>query len=180
MITFNYENIKKAYKKHLFEQEVKAFLKKQYGIEEKPKIKPKEIKKPEIKKDKTTNFEFNQELSLEEKISDLNEFLQSHSKRVGKEQCIKDFQRGLNILNKYSKDSSIKEKNKIKEDGVFGGITKATLRRICKSYSLYIIKKSIRTGAFNNAYAKSCRDKRVNPEKEIKEISKNLNHKESL
>lgn len=182
MINFNYKNIKKAYKQYLFEQEVKAFLKREYGIEEKPKKKI--ARKPKVKKQTIEEVspvasirenKVIEQSSTKEKISELNEFLQRHSKRVGKEQCMKDLQRGLNIINGYKKDNPIIEERMIKEDGDFGTISNCCLNYICKKHQLEHIKKFVVTGAFNNAYSKSCFDKRINIDKEIEKIICDLN-----
>ncbi|MCV6599092.1 MAG: hypothetical protein OIF36_01230 [Alphaproteobacteria bacterium] len=182
MINFNYENIKKAYKQHLFEQEIKSFLKREYGIEERP-IK-KVAKKPELKKQvieeepPVVAIKENKVIkpsSTKEKISELNEFLQTHSKRVGKEQALKDLQRGLNILTGYKKEHQITEIIALKEDGILGNKTKSFLEKICSFYPLLEIKRAIKDGAFNNVYAEYCwGKKKINLDKKLTEVNNNL------
>ncbi|MCV6599752.1 MAG: hypothetical protein OIF36_04700 [Alphaproteobacteria bacterium] len=188
MINFNYENIKKSYKRYLFEQEIKAFLKRQYGIEhKKPIVKRKIIKEitPEFIKEVQDNAKWiksyleqienpksnnSTNIDISDKIKQIKEFISNYEKRVGKEQCVKDLQRGLNIINGYKKDNPIVEERMIKEDGDFGKITNCCLKYICNKHSLEYIKRFVLTGAFNNAYAKSCFDKRINIDKEIDKI----------
>lgn len=74
---------------------------------------------------------------------DISEFIRSHVKSVGKEQAIKDFQCGLNYLNKDFADL-------IREDGIYGDKTFAAFYEILQYYPLEVIKEAIRKGAKNN------------------------------
>lgn len=184
ILKFNYENIKKAYQKHLFDKEVKDFLKREYGFEEKPKLKinKKNNSEDDFIREVKQNAEWirsyfskiesqsKNDYNSKNKIQALKEFMLEHEKRVGKEQAVKDLQRGLNILNGYKKDNPIIEERAIKEDGDWGIITNGCLKHICRNHEFSNVKKFVRTGAINNAYVKSCFDKRINVEKELDKI----------
>ena len=87
---------------------------------------------------------------FKEKLYDISQFLNCHIKFVGQKQGIKDVQRGLNILNKNRKNSSIPAKNILKQDGVFFVKTFDCLCNACKNYSANVIKKYIKKGILNN------------------------------
>lgn len=108
------------------------------------------------------------------KIQDILDFLQKHIKKVGTEQAVKDFQRGLNILNKYNKKSLIKFKQPVEEDGILGSQTYSCLSNICKNYSPMIIKKYITRGALNNVIFNTKNDKRINTDKKVINICNEL------
>lgn len=88
--------------------------------------------------------------NFKEKLFDISQFLNCHIKFVGQEQAIKDLQRGLNILNKNHRNSSIPAKNILKQDGVFFVKTFDCLCNACKNYSVNVIKKYIKKGILNN------------------------------
>lgn len=79
-------------------------------------------------------------------IQEVLDFLQKHIKKVGTEQAVKDFQRGLNILNKYNKKSPIEAKRPIDEDGVLGNQTYSCLENICQKYTPQIVQKEAKSG----------------------------------
>lgn len=86
----------------------------------------------------------------QEKIEYIQNLLLKHANNVGLNQAIKDLQRSLSILNKNRKNSPINSKNILKEDGIFGEKTKATLKNICKNFDLFTIKKYFLKGIINN------------------------------
>lgn len=90
----------------------------------------------------------NNDISL--KMQEVINFLAYHSKFVGKEQAIKDLQRGISLLNKNRRKSPIDAKNVLKEDSVFLNKTYEALCDVCKNYSANIIKKHIKKGILNN------------------------------
>ncbi|MFA6989511.1 MAG: hypothetical protein WC197_05520, partial [Candidatus Gastranaerophilaceae bacterium] len=60
-------------------------------------------------------------LSIEnENAKKVIDFVQNYAQKNGEEQAAKDIQRGLNILNKGKKDSSIEAKRPLKKDGFLG------------------------------------------------------------
>lgn len=107
--------------------------------------------------------------NLKEKIQTVLDFMKQHVQRVGREQAIKDFQYGLNILNRNRKI------NKLKIDGDYGIKTNACITYLCKFYSPRVICKSIRNAAITNAIFDTKNDRRINTEKRIENISNDLN-----
>lgn len=107
-------------------------------------------------------------------IQEVLDFLQKHIRKVGTEQAVKDFQRGLNILNKYNKKSLIESKQPVEEDGILGNQTYSCLSNICRNYSPMIIKKYITRGAVNNAIFETKNDKRINTDKKVINICNEL------
>ncbi len=107
-------------------------------------------------------------------IQSVLDFLQKHIRKVGTEQAVKDFQRGLNILNKYNKKSPIEAKRPIEEDGILGNQTYACLENICQKYTPQIVQKYVRRGAVNNAIFDTKNDGRIDTDKKVLNIYKNL------
>lgn len=110
----------------------------------------------------------------DETIEYILKLIKKHSKNVGETQAIKDLQRGLSILNKNRRDSIIEAKNILKEDGIFGKKTKATLYDVCKNYSLNIIKKYILRGIINNIIFDTKNNPNINTKKKIEGVLKDL------
>lgn len=107
-------------------------------------------------------------------IQEVLDFLQKHIKKVGTEQAVKDFQRGLNILNRYNKKSPIEAKRPIEEDGILGNQTYSCLESICQKYTPRVVQKYLRRGAINNAVFDTKNDKRINTDKKVFNICENL------
>lgn len=107
-------------------------------------------------------------------IQEVLDFLQNHIQKVGTQQAVKDFQRGLNILNKYNKKSPIEAKRPIDEDGILGNQTYTCLSNVCKNYTPRIIQKYVRRGAVNNVVFDTKNDKRVDTDKKAINICNNL------
>lgn len=126
-----------------------------------------EIQSPSFSKLNGTNL--NNASNLKEKIQTVLDFMKQHVQRVGREQAIKDFQYGLNILNRNRKF------NKLKIDGDYGIKTNACITYLCKFYSPRVICKSIRNAAITNAIFDTKNDRRINTEKRIENISNDLN-----
>lgn len=89
--------------------------------------------------------------NAEQKMLEVMDLIQSHINSSGRTQSVKDLQRGLNILNKNRRQSPIKEKILLDEDGIFGNKTFACFNSICKNYTPRTIVKYIKKGAINNA-----------------------------
>ena len=53
-------------------------------------------------------------------------------------------------MNKNKKNCIIEAKNILKEDGIYGEKTKASLYEACKNYNSRVIKKYILKGVLNN------------------------------
>lgn len=107
-------------------------------------------------------------------IQEVLDFLQKHIRKVGTEQAVKDFQRGLNILNKYNKKSPIEAKRPIDEDGILGNQTYSCLENVCQKYTPQIVQKYVRRGAVNNAIFDTKNDGRIDTDKRVLNIYKNL------
>lgn len=112
-------------------------------------------------------------------VQSVLDFLQKHIRKVGTEQAVKDFQRGLNILNKYNKKSPIEAKRPIDEDGVLGNQTYSCLENACKYYPPIVLRKYIKRGAVNNAVFDTKNDCRIDTDKKVLNICKNLSKEES-
>lgn len=119
-------------------------------------------------------------LTLDEKNQEIVKFLKKHAENVGTIQAIKDFQKGMNLLNKGKKISPLKEKHPLKEDGHLGKKTFACLCSLNKNYPLNLIKKYIRRGAINNLIFKTKNDNRIDTEKEVNKIYSNLRFEKEL
>lgn len=107
-------------------------------------------------------------------ISELENFMKKHIEKVGMEQAMKDFQVGLNLLNKNKKDSIIQTKRQLKEDGDFGKKTLACFCDICKNYTPRVIKKYIRLGAIANVVFNTKNNSRINTDKLVCTICEDL------
>ncbi|MFA7658932.1 MAG: hypothetical protein WCY19_05825 [Candidatus Gastranaerophilaceae bacterium] len=116
----------------------------------------------------------NTTLNANSNIQEVLDFLQKHIKKVGTEQAVKDFQRGLNILNKYNKKSPIEAKRPVEEDGILGNQTYACLENVCQKYTPQIVQKYVRRGAVNNAIFDTKNDGRIDTDKKVLNIYKNL------
>ncbi len=121
----------------------------------------------------------NTTLNTDNNIQEVLDFLQKHIRKVGTEQAVKDFQRGLNILNKYNKKSPIEAKRPIEEDGVLGNQTYSCLENVCKYYPPIVLRKYITRGAVNNAVFDTKNDHRIDTDKKVLNICKNLSKEET-
>ena len=115
-----------------------------------------------------------QNKTQKEKREYIKKLILRHANNVGKIQAIKDLQRGLSILNKNRRNSPIEAKNILKEDGIIGPKTKASLDDICQNYSLNIIKKYILKGIMNNIIFETKNNKNINTERKLEETIKEL------
>jgi len=107
-------------------------------------------------------------------LQELKKFTNNHVQKVGMEQAVKDFQFGMNLLNKNKKESVIASKRQLKEDGDFGEKTLACFCDACKNYSPRVIKKYIRLGAIANVVFNTKNNSRINTDKLVCTICENL------
>lgn len=114
------------------------------------------------------NFAYN------EKAQEVIEFFKKHVHKVGEKQAVQDLQKAINMLNKGKKDSPIKEKQPLKEDGELGEKTYGSLVFICNNYTARLINKFIRRAALNNAIFDTKNNNNVNTEKKVDKIYENL------
>lgn len=104
----------------------------------------------------------------------IKQMLLKHAKNVGEIQAVKDLQRGLNILNKNRRNSPLKVKNLLEEDGIFEQNTNETLDDICKNYSLNVIKKYFLKGILNNIIFDTKNEKNIDSKKLLDETTIHL------
>ena len=130
----------------------------------------KKIVKTILKEIENCVYEYNVNFAMQE----LEKFAQNHIKKVGMTQAVKDFQTGMNLLNKDKKESIIASKRQLKEDGDFGEKTLACFLDVCKNYSPRVIKKYIRLGAIANAVFETKNNKRINTDKLVCSICEDL------
>ncbi len=117
--------------------------------------------------------------NMEQKMLEVMDLLQSHINFTGRTQSIKDLQRGLNILNKNRRQSSMKEKILLDKDGIFGNKTFSCFNNLCKNYTPRIIVKYIKKGAINNAIFSTKNDQKINTNELINNICNNFKLKEA-
>ncbi len=120
--------------------------------------------------DKLEPKKVNADFAMEE----LARFMQTHVKKVGIKQAVKDFQAGMNLLNKGKEESIVTSKRQLKEDGDFGEKTFACFCDACKNYSPKIIKKHIGRGAIANAVFETKNNPRIDTNKLACSIHKDL------
>ena len=109
-----------------------------------------EILKNERKEKFLSEFERLNNQSTNEKIEEILDFIRFIAQKLDEKRAIIALQTGLSLLNKNRKDCTIKAKNALKEDGIFGNKTKVSLYEACKNYNSRVIKKYILKGVLNN------------------------------
>lgn len=88
--------------------------------------------------------------TIDEKIDEIFDFINSIAQKLDEKQAIVALQTGLSLLNKNRKESIIPAKKALLEDGIFGEKTKASLYESCKYYNSRVIKKYILMALLNN------------------------------
>jgi len=109
-----------------------------------------EILKNERKEKFLLEFERLNNQSSREKIEEILDFIRFIAQKLDEKRAIIALQTGLSLLNKNKKNCIIEAKNALKEDGIFGNKTKASLYEACKNYNSRVIKKYILKGVLNN------------------------------
>ena len=109
-----------------------------------------EILKNERKEKFLSEFERLNNQTSSEKIEEILDFIKFIAQKSDEKQAIIALQTGLSLLNKNRKDCIIEAKNILKEDGIYGDKTKASLYEACKNYNSRVIKKYILKGVLNN------------------------------
>jgi hypothetical protein len=105
---------------------------------------------------------------VEEKFRDISKFMREYVEKVGKEQAVRDFQHGLNILCEVKTKRLTAEKIPLEEDGDFGEKTCSALLYACRHFDIQVILHALRQGAINNAaFDGQC-------DEEIEEINSDL------
>lgn len=105
---------------------------------------------------------------------EIMKIMEEHVGKVGKNQAVLDFQKGINLLNQGKDNLPIVEKQPLKEDGIWGDKTLASFLNIFKNYSPAIVIKYIRRGALNNVIFDTKNDVLINTEKKVNEVFNNL------
>ena len=109
-----------------------------------------EILKNERKQKFLSEFERLNNQTINEKIEEILDFIKFIAQKLDEKEAIIALQTGLSLLNKNKKDCIIEAKNALKEDGIYGNKTKASLQEACKNYNSRVIKKYILKGVLNN------------------------------
>ncbi len=125
----------------------------------------------------TSKQEVEHKLATCPRAQEILNFIEEHIADVGKEQAIKDVQRGINLLNKGKAISAANKGWKVKYDGDFGDKTKARLIELSKHYTLGVIKKYIKRGAVNNIIFDTKDNRRINTERKVNKVLDNLKMK---
>ena len=133
-----------------------------------------EIMYTQMKKLCKVNPELEEPLNQRIIFDELAEFLREHILAVGKEQAIKDFQCGLNLLTGYKKETVLEEQVRLEEDADFGEKTFEMFMSVLDYYPLEVIKEYIKTGASNNAVWETKDDTKIDTNEFVEEISNNL------
>ena len=99
-----------------------------------------EILKNERRQKFLSEFERLNNQTSNEKIKEILDFIELIAQKLDEKQAIIALQTGLSLLNKNRKDYIIEAKNVLKEDGIYGAKTKASLYEACKNYNSRVIK----------------------------------------
>jgi len=129
-----------------------------------------EILKNERKEKFLLEFERLNNQTLEEKIKEVLEFIEFIAQKLSKKQAIIALQTGLSLLNKNKKDSIIVAKNALKEDGIYGEKTQASLHEACRNYKSRTIKKYILKAVLSNIIFNTKNDVSINTQKLLDDI----------
>ena len=136
-----------------------------------------EILKNERKEKFLLEFERLNNQTLDEKIKEVLEFIEFIAQKLSKKQAITALQTGLSLLNKNRKNCIIEAKNALKEDGIYGIKTKASLHEACKNYNSRVIKKYILKAVLNNIIFNTKNDKNVDTAKLLQNTKLSLEEK---
>ena len=136
-----------------------------------------EIMYSQMKKLCKVNPELEEPLNQRIIFDELAEFLREHILAVGKEQAIKDFQCGLNLLTGYKKETVLEEQVQLEEDANFGGKTFDMLKSALEYYPLEVIKKYIKLGAANNGIWETKQDESFNTDEYVEEVNNKLSER---
>jgi hypothetical protein len=115
--------------------------------------------------------------TIKEKIEEISDFIELISQKLDEKQAIVALQTGLSLLNKNRKDCILKAKNALKEDGIYGEKTKASLYEACKNYNSRVIKKYILKGVLNNIIFNTKNEDKIDTQKLLNETKLSLEEK---
>lgn len=136
-----------------------------------------EILKNERRQKFLSEFERLNNQKIDEKIEEISDFLNLIAQKLNEKWAITALQTGLSLLNKNRKDSIIETKNVLKEDGIYGEKTKASLYEACKNYNSRVIKKYILKAILNNVIFNTKNESNIDTQKLLDEIKQILEEK---
>lgn len=136
-----------------------------------------EILKNERKQKFLSEFERLNNQTINEKIEEISVFIELISQKLDEKQAIIALQTGLSLLNKNRKDCIIEAKNALKEDGIYGEKTKASLYEACKNYNSRVIKKYILKGVLNNIIFNTKNEVNIDTQKLLQNTKLSLEEK---
>jgi len=108
--------------------------------------------------------------TVNEKINEILDFIEFIYEKLDEKQAIIALQTGLSLLNKNKKDSIIVAKNALKEDGIYGEKTQASLHEACRNYNSRTIKKYILKAVLSNIIFNTKNDVSINTQKLLDDI----------
>ena len=136
-----------------------------------------EILKNERKEKFLLEFERLNNQTSSEKIEEILDFIKFIAQKLDEKQAIVALQTGLSLLNKNRKDCIIEAKNALKEDGIYGEKTKASLYEACKNYNSRVIKKYILKGVLNNIIFNTKNEAKIDTQKLLQNTKLSLEEK---
>ncbi|MBR5303633.1 MAG: hypothetical protein IKU37_02270 [Candidatus Gastranaerophilales bacterium] len=136
-----------------------------------------EILKNERKEKFLLEFERLNNQKSSEKIEEILNFIEFIAQKLDEKQAVVALQTGLSLLNKNRKDCIIEAKNTLKEDGIYGNKTKASLCEACKNYNSRVIKKYILKGVLNNIIFNTKNETKIDTQKLLQNTKVTLEEK---
>ena len=124
-----------------------------------------------------SEFERLNNQTINEKIEEILDFIRFIAQKLNEKEAIIALQTGLSLLNKNRKDCIIKAKNVLKEDGIYGEKTKASLYEACKNYNSRVIKKYILKGVLNNIIFNTKNEAKIDTQKLLQNTKLSLEEK---
>ena len=124
-----------------------------------------EILKNEKREKFLSEFERLNNQTSSEKIEEILDFIRFIAQKLDEKEAIIALQTGLSLLNKNRKDCIIEAKNALKEDGIYGEKTKASLCEACKNYNSRVIKKYILKAVLNNIIFNTKNENKIDTQK---------------
>ena len=124
-----------------------------------------------------SEFERLNNQTINEKIEEILDFIELIAQKLDEKQAIIALQTGLSLLNKNKKNCIIEAKNILKEDGIYGEKTKASLYEACKNYNSRVIKKYILKGVLNNIIFNTKNEVNIDTQKLLNDTKLSLEEK---
>ena len=115
--------------------------------------------------------------ATKEELIEILNFIELIAQKLDEKQAVVALQTGLSLLNKNRKDCIIGAKNPLKEDGIYGEKTKASLYEACKNYNSRVIKKYILKGVLNNIIFNTKNETNIDTKKLLHDTKLSLEEK---